>query len=565
MWTNEQLGIMRKLYKIIATVVCSLLLVNNSWAQQLNVGGVALNNDIVTWGDLYNLSHTTHNYGTARSMAMGNAFTALGADMVSASLNPAGIGMYVKSDFSISPMMQFAKSNTPGTDPFYSNEFKDKSNRFGLASVGGVFTAYRGNGALTNFNIGVAYNRIADFNQNIKFASWGNSANDSMANLFCSQSNADGLLTDNDGRLSFGNDPYFWGAVLAYKNGLTNKDDQGWFIDRIGENAYIDQYTALETRGSIGEYDFTFGFNFVDKFYFGFTLGVQDVNYRRNVFYGEDYLYAEGTAPSGDYMPYQLQYMNYLQSTRISGAGVNFKVGFVWRPVPWLRIGAAYHTPTAYKLALKYYGDMWSETFSAGTNPDGYDLDSYGYTSDYVESPIWKDEGVNAWRTSAPSRVMVGAAVTIAQRFILSADYETSFYNKAKLRQSPIFDLDYSATMQDFFKNSNTVRLGAELRLLPAVDIRAGYIWSGSALRAPNEIYARPLIDTKNYITAGLGFRLGATTYLDLAYQYNTNTFTRYQSFYGTGMVNEWENAESIPVRSSVKRHIAVLTLGFRF
>jgi hypothetical protein len=132
--------------------------------------------------------------------------------------------------------------------------------------------------------------------------------------------------------MDFGNDPYYWGAVLAYKNGLTNKDDLGWYIDRIGENARIDQYNAVQTRGSIGEYAITMGFNFVDKFYIGATLGIQSVNYQRNVFYGENYLYPNGY-PSGSDMPYQLEYMNYLQSTRISGAGVNFKVGFTWRPV----------------------------------------------------------------------------------------------------------------------------------------------------------------------------------------------------------------------------------------
>ena len=86
-------------------------------AQSVNFGGTTFNNDIIGWYDLYNLSFTSHNYGTARSMAMGNAFTALGADMVSTSLNPAGIGMYVDSDVSFTPMMQFTKSPTKGGDP----------------------------------------------------------------------------------------------------------------------------------------------------------------------------------------------------------------------------------------------------------------------------------------------------------------------------------------------------------------------------------------------------------------------------------------------------------------
>ena len=551
---------MKKIYSLIASAAVSLWLMSGAMAQ-INLGGVTMNNDIVGWGDLYNLSFTSQNYGTARSMAMGNAFAALGADMVSTSLNPAGIGMYLSNDFSVTPMIDFARAKTPDTDLFNSSEFKNKSNRFGFASIGGAATVYCGAGALTNFNIAFAYNRVADFNQSYKFAQYGNEAVNSMANLFCEQSNADGLTTGADGKMNWGSDPYYWGAILAYKNGLTNKDDQGWFIDRIGINSAIDQYTAVETRGSIGEYAFSVGFNFVDKLYIGASLGIQSVNYERNVYYGENYNYPWGY-PSGNEMPYQLEYMNYLQSTRISGTGVNFKVGLTWRPVAWLRIGAAYHTRTAYNLSLNYYGDMWSSTFSAGNNPDGYELDSRGYTSDYVQTPEWEDAGSYSWRVSSPSRLMAGVAVTIAQRLILSADYEAAFYNDMKLRRSPIKNLDYAATFETMFRHSNTVRIGAEFRALPGLDLRAGYIYSGDALEDATLLYTHPLIASQRYVTAGLGFRFNETTYLDLAYQYNTTHQTAYQSFFAT---DYGVSIEAKPVTTELTKHIAVLTLGFRF
>ena len=557
---------MRRIYWFVAVLIMGVCTLQSAVAQQqppLNVGGVTMNNDIIGWGDLHQLSLTTHNYGTARSMGMGNAFTALGADLVSASLNPAGIGMYVSGDISFSPMVQSVKSPTAGADEFVSNNFSERNTRFGFSSFGIVLPAYRGSGALTNFNIAIAYNRIADFNQNYKYASYGNSAHNSLPNLLCEFSNAEGLMTNNDGKMDFGNDPYYWGAVLAYKNGLTNKDAEGWFIDRIGADAEVDQFTAVETRGSIGEYAFSFGFNFVDKLYLGATIGIQSVNYRRYVFYGEDYLYPNGR-PTGSEMPYQMTYMNYEQQTRISGVGINLKLGLTWRPVHWLRIGAAYHTPTAYNLALLYNGNMWSETISAGNNPEDYDLNNSGRFEDYVESPLWEDDGEYAWRVSSPSRFMVGAAVTIARRLILSADYENSRYSKTRLRCSPIQKLDYRETMSDYFTNASTLRLGTELRLLPKVNLRAGYIWSGSSLNYPEAIYTHPLTKQQSYATAGIGFRFNETTYLDLAYQYNWGCTTRYQSFYATTDDSQF-SIESVPVSTSYKRHIAVLTLGFRF
>ena len=541
----------------------------------VDIGGLNFNNDIIGFNDLYDLSFTAHNYGTARSMGMGNAFTALGADMVSASLNPAGIGMYVNSDFSLSPMMQFKKSPTEGGVPYYNNvprsqqEFSERTNRFGMSSAGAVFTAYRGAGALTNFNVGLVYNRIADFNRNMLSASEGNTFQNSMANAFASMSNSDNLKTNPDGTMSFGKDPYFWGNVLAYKNGVTNKDDLGWFVDRIAPTAEIDQYSSVETRGSIGEYALTFGFNFVDVIYLGATLGIQDVNYKRNTYYGENYMY--GTYPSGADMPYQLDYMNYMQRTRISGTGVNFKIGATLRPTKFLRIGVAYHTPTRYSLNMQYDAEMWSRTYSAGDNPEGYDINHEGYMYDNVYSGVWEDAGPTGWAFRSPSRLLTGVAVTVAQRVILSADYERSWYQNVMIKKSPIEGL-YYPQMELLFKGSNTVRVGAEAMLTPFLALRAGYIWSGSTLRPEyrDAILTHPIIKQQSYITAGLGINFNRTTYLDVAYQYGMTRYTPFKTFY---VLNDTTHpnydplfdAESPLYTLKTKNHVAVVTLGFRF
>ena len=50
--------------------------------------------------DAYNLSQSDLR-GTARFMSMGGAFTALGGDLSTLSQNPAGIGVYRKSEVGI--------------------------------------------------------------------------------------------------------------------------------------------------------------------------------------------------------------------------------------------------------------------------------------------------------------------------------------------------------------------------------------------------------------------------------------------------------------------------------
>lgn len=574
---------MKRVYTIVATLLLGLFSMGESNAQSLNIGGTTLNNDIIGWGDLYNLSFTSHNYGTARSMAMGNAFTALGADMVSTMLNPAGIGMYptilndgkyIDSDVSITPIMQFTKSPTRNSNSYYGADvpksrqaFNDHTERFGFASAGAVIPVYKSTGVVTNINIGLTYNRVADFNQNMLNASLDNSAYESMANVFCTMSNVDNLQTNSDGTMPFGNDPYYWGAVLAYKNGLTNKDDQGWFIDRISKDARIDQYSSVQTRGSVGEYALSVGFNLIDCVYIGATLGLQSVDYSREVYYGENYNYNPGQQPSGEDMPYQLNYMNYLQRTDISGTGVNFKLGVTARPLDWLRIGVAYHTPTFYTVDFRYDAEMWSQTFSAGDNPEDYDVGPMGYMYDEAYSGVWEDAGPYAWQYHTPSRLLTGIAATIGKHAIVSVDYERSWYQSIDLDSAPIKGLDYTPAIKECFKGSNTVRVGAEAYILPFLPVRVGYIWSGSTLREgyENMIATHQLPTSESFITAGFGIKFTRFIYIDLAYQYGRRHMTSYQTFYAIDYDNPEYDIESRVFSTTTDRHIAIITLGLNF
>ncbi|MDE6139904.1 MAG: long-chain fatty acid transporter [Alistipes sp.] len=551
---------MRKIITAAALLMSTGLL----WAQSFDFGGSILNHDVVQWTDIYTMSYTSHNYGTARSMGMGNAFTALGADLASASINPAGIGMYIKSDISLSPMLQFARAKSDG-----ETYKKENSSRFGMASIGGVFTAYEGTGSLVNLNIGVVYNRIADFNHTSSLASIGNPYTSSIANIFCTLSNIDGLQTNANGTMDFPNNPYYWGAVLAYKNGLTNKDSQGWFIDRIG-NPYnaapapeIDQFTTVESRGSIGEYAITMGMNFNDRLYVGATLGIQSVEYKRSIYYGENYFYVDDIYPSGEDMPYQLMYMGYQQNLRLSGTGVNLKLGVTWRPIDNLRLGVAFHTPTWYSLSLRYDAEMWSATHSSGNNPDNYQLDHFGDFYDNVGVGTWEDSGPDSWNFSSPARLLFGAAYTIAGRVIVSADYERDWYQGIHTGDNPV-NLNYRDHFSKNCKGSNTVRVGAEAYLLPSLAVRLGYIYNSSMLKDESIIAATPIPTKSTYITAGLGFKFNDTVYLDLAYQYGSTDQTAYKLFYATND-DASQNIESRTFTTSINRHIAVATIGFRF
>lgn len=116
-------------------------------AQRYDVGGSVIDMNGITALDMFNYSQTSHNFGTARSMAMGGALTSLGGDMASMSINPAGLGMYRTNEITFTPMVGVAKASTDAAS-YDSNS----STRFSVPNFGFMFKAYEGTGKVLAVN-----------------------------------------------------------------------------------------------------------------------------------------------------------------------------------------------------------------------------------------------------------------------------------------------------------------------------------------------------------------------------------------------------------------------------
>ena len=199
-------------------------------------------------------------------------------------------------------------------------------------------------------------------------------------------------------------------------------------------NPTVGQFATVKNSGSVGEYLVSLGMNINNKVYIGASLGIHSVYMRRDVYYGENYQYS--AEPSLDY---RMDYVNYDQSSRISGAGVNFKLGVIYRPIEGLRLGFAFHTPTYYSLTYKYRAGMTSSVKSLTTNPDEYDLDFNGYINPPLSESTARlvDDGPDSWEYLSPSRMLFGASYTIGQFAVLSVDYERDWYNGIRVKNSP--------------------------------------------------------------------------------------------------------------------------------
>ncbi|MBQ6870273.1 MAG: long-chain fatty acid transporter, partial [Alistipes sp.] len=153
--------------KKIVSLFCSvLLLCGAAKAQGFDSGGLIIDPSTINSFDMFNTSTTQFSYGTARSAALAGAMTSLGADASCMSINPAGLGMYRSNEITVTPMMTFARATNNGVAGFEGNA----KNRFAIGNFGMVAKLRESSTGVTAINMGLAYNRLADFNYKYSFA-----------------------------------------------------------------------------------------------------------------------------------------------------------------------------------------------------------------------------------------------------------------------------------------------------------------------------------------------------------------------------------------------------------
>ena len=116
---------------------------------------------------------TNDYYGTARTMAMGNAFTALGGDLGSLGINPAGSAVNSFSQVTISPSVSIVSTRAsylgePSLSNAYGPAEHNSKTRFTVANFGFVLTHDTGRRTgLKSFSWGLVANTTSYFLDNM--------------------------------------------------------------------------------------------------------------------------------------------------------------------------------------------------------------------------------------------------------------------------------------------------------------------------------------------------------------------------------------------------------------
>ncbi len=485
--------------------------------------------------------------GTARFMSMGGAFGALGGDLTTLSQNPAGIGVYRSHElgFTLNLDCQQSTSNAAGS------KLTDNQTKFLLNNIGGVATLKLNSSAVPNLNLGFTFNKAASFNRRYKgaFGSIGNS----MSNYIAGVSNSEGI-TLGDVQSVNGFNPYNpqdggiaapWLSILGFDSYLVtplgHEDTPRW-TGLWGNGTAGNAGFAVEEKGHVDEYNISIGGNIANVVYWGMDFGIIDLDYSQTALWAEDLTgaYVDDNNRGLTRSSAKWNLNNYYAA---SGNGFNYKLGVIIKPIQELRIGFAFHTPTWYSI---------DETYSASTRYS-YDknLEHIRGNAAYTNGGV---PGSYSYDFKTPWKLMASIAGVIGSKFILSADYEWTAYNKMSFSAadnddyyyyddpyypyySPTRAVDYgdpyALTNKDigsYYQTTHTLRIGAEYRVTPQFSVRAGYSFVSSPVRKKaknnNEsIYTSgtnpsyTFDNNTNYITCGLGYRI-KKFYVDLAYVY---------------------------------------------
>ena len=450
--------------------------------------------------------------GTARSVGMAGAFGALGSDFSSATINPAGMGLYRKSEFTFSPSIASAstKSNYMGQ----SNN--DNRYQFNISNFGMVFAGTKESKAnkWKGLSMSLGYNRMANFSNRAIIE--GNNNSSSLTDVYLAE--AKGISPENL--------PAF-GTNLAWSTYLIDTLQGGaGYYSSMPSNINKTQRKTIEKRGGMGETIISAAGNYNNKLFIGGTIGFQKIRYWEESKYSES-----PVTDTFDIKGYSVT--NYLNT---DGSGVNFKFGMIYMPADFVRIGASIHSPTFFSLHDSYSTGM-STAFNDGTTITvGADANGGG------------DVGNFDYRFVSPFRAVGSLGFVIGQYGLISADYEYVDYREARFRASGSSFTDQNNTIRDKYTATGNLRVGTEIKLTP-FSIRLGYAMYGSPLKD------KSVMNNQQYFTGGFGYRQDGF-FADISYM--RSAFNEKYYLYNS-------NFNPTPSSNSITTGTVVATVGVKF
>jgi hypothetical protein len=483
--------------------------------------------------------------GTARQQSIGGAGGSLGGDISATFINPAGLGFYKTGDFVITPSYNFLNNKSS----YLGTMEKDKRKGLSFGTTGFVLGFPSGNRSSGSKSSAVALtiNRTADFNSHILYR--GLNTESSYSQKFLEE-----ISNGNDHDANSVAQNYPFGTSLAFNtywidtaNGWNggNKQFVSLATPLLAGAGLIQEQTVV-TKGGITELAFAGAINFNEKLFVGGSISIPYLHFKKESTFTE----ADATADATN----GFDFASITENLTTNGIGANVKVGVIYKPVEYVRLGLAIHSPTYFSMTDRYNASVTANT----ENYQGqWDQNSGIFTGG--------SDAEFKYTLLTPYRIIASASYVLReiedvrkQKGFITADIEFVNYKASSYSTVSADDDDQSTknylkslnkAIDNAYKAALNFRVGGELKFTTLM-VRLGGAYYGNPYKN--------IAGEKGHrfqLAGGLGYR-DKGFFIDLAYVHTMGKDVHFPyrlqstSFTGATIKNTGGNA--------------VLTFGFK-
>ena len=548
--------------------------------------------------DAINISRNEY-FGTARSMGLGNAVTAVGGDLGMIGINPAGSAVANYGQFVVTPGLSlsiiegsyYPEAGMLPPTPFASQrrESKMKLPNIGVSTV---LNTGRSRG-VKSFSFAFVSNQTRDFNYSSSVLG-ENSQTSKIAEFAAGAAGWDEFILQDYN--SYESSSVSWDILTAYQAGMFGSYGNGNNYVGVSEaledfNHFVPsalaQRSVVVKNGTKDDMILNFGMNISDQLFVGVNMGMPSATYSVSETFieaakrPEDFPISFAANGGGSVTTY-FNSGSFVYDYAASYDGLYGKLGVIYLPSKNLRLGAAIQTPTIYSIS-----EEWQYSASTSFVDNSFD--------DRASSPI----GSYEYNLVSPYVINLGVAWTFAHRVLWSMDYEMTDYSGMRFMadddhfgmEDPFYDLN--ETNRNFAGQSHELRIGAEYRITPQFSVRAGYSFLTSPERywqndLGEDVFASDYLDYfDSYYTGarylvsdnkvkeksetfafGIGYASSGSFFADAVIKANCYPLQRYYPYYDYDNFNaygEMVNALSPEIHNYHTLVSVAVSFGWRF
>lgn len=504
---------MKTIFKYTFLAIAALMSVTYSWAQAPSDAYRNIQEGIT---------------GTARTKAMGGAVGAIGADAGAAYVNPAGAALFSRTTIGIGLDV--------GKGSIAIGDIRRELTLGGLNNVSyfgrSIGIPVSSNNSLRfnfGFNVGQEYNYKRDSEMEMAQPKF------SITDLISAKAALEGLSSDRY-LATKTYDPFMSGVnpmvALALNGDIIEEikdvdNTTGEVTNQYYTSTFYTQnpdktLTLWPIRGNrlnVSEHgsryytDFNFAMSLNDSYFFGASLRIGSMNYGRASMLREDY---------NDTKDNNNSFLEYGTSLDVTGASLGLNLGFLMALGDYGRIGISYLTPQYAQYKELYSGSVRSRLNTPNPTKDPYfTFETDEYRSDYA--------------MITPGKLTISAMAFLSKYGMVSYDFQYRNLGHSKILLSGAGVSGVSDFIKEDYGAELTHRVGLEVRPINWLSLRTGYAYTGNPLKSeplkkeaeggldyeyPASGMIADFILPRSYqaITGGIGFNIGRSTTLDLAY-----------------------------------------------